>query len=291
MAVDPPPRPAAQYPSAVVLNELLSNTLDPGYQAAAEQGDRHRWGRPAVWAGCVIIGLILSVAFQQQQRSAPSRESVRRELVSRIRAVQSSGNALEATARSLAAQVAAGERQQLQGAGVRANSALSVAGGTEPMHGPGLTVSLGEAPAPATAGPARPGTVPQVQVSQITYGDLREVVNELWSAGAEAIEVNGIRLTATSFIRFAGESIVVDFADINSPYTIVAIGDRAKLAVGFADSAVARRLKTRQGVNGISFAFTQESDVHVNAVGPVQPNYAQRGAAPAPTATGSKPPR
>ena len=54
---------------------------------------------------------------------------------------------------------------------------------------------------------------------------MRSVVNELWSDGAEAIAVNGIRLTPTSAIRFAGDAVLVDFQPITSPYRIDAIGD------------------------------------------------------------------
>ena len=36
------------------------------------------------------------------------------------------------------------------------------------------------------------------------------LVNGLWQAGAEAISINGQRLTSTSAIRFAGQAILVD---------------------------------------------------------------------------------
>ena len=41
--------------------------------------------------------------------------------------------------------------------------------------------------------------------------DLQIVVNGLWDAGAEAISVNGQRLTSKSAIRFAGQAILVNY--------------------------------------------------------------------------------
>ena len=87
---------------------------------------------------------------------------------------------------------------------------------------------------------------------------MRSVVNELWRDGAEAIAVNGMRLTPTSAIRFAGDAVLVDFQPIASPYTIEAIGDGRRLATAFAASAVASRYQTLAGVDGIGFAFDRE---------------------------------
>ena len=46
--------------------------------------------------------------------------------------------------------------------------------------------------------------------------DLQVIVNGLWAAGAEAIAVNGQRLTACSAIRSAGEAILVDFRPLSA---------------------------------------------------------------------------
>ena len=41
--------------------------------------------------------------------------------------------------------------------------------------------------------------------------DLQKLVNGLWQVGAEAISINGQRLTSLSAIRDAGSSITVNF--------------------------------------------------------------------------------
>ena len=118
--------------------------------------------------------------------------------------------------------------------------------------------------------------------------DIRAVVNQLWAGGAEAIAVNGLRLTATSFIRFAGESVLVDFQPISAPYSIEAIGDRNGLLVAFADSAIARQLKTMTAVEGITFRFTGKSGLRLQSVTVTEPHYAGRGT-PTPSSTRPSP--
>ena len=49
--------------------------------------------------------------------------------------------------------------------------------------------------------------------------DLQQLVNGMWTAGAEAISVNGHRLTSLTAIRGAGTSITVDYSSLTPPYT------------------------------------------------------------------------
>ena len=59
--------------------------------------------------------------------------------------------------------------------------------------------------------------------------DLLSVINELRSAGAEAISLNGERLLATSEIRCTGAVVTVNGRRYAAPYVIFAIGDPATL--------------------------------------------------------------
>lgn len=54
--------------------------------------------------------------------------------------------------------------------------------------------------------------------------DLLRVVNELRAAGAEALAINGQRITTTSEIRLAGSFIDVNLTRITPPYSVLAIG-------------------------------------------------------------------
>ncbi len=127
-------------------------------------------------------------------------------------------------------------------------------------------MTLSEPAAPARrAGPGRASPDPGSTGHILTDRDVRSVVNELWHDGAEAISVNDIRLTPTSAVRFAGEAVLVDFQPISSPYVVRAIGDSDRLAVAFADSAVASRYQTLSSAKGIGFRFDGSDDLQLPA--------------------------
>src|SRR4029450_1762991 len=82
--------------------------------------------------------------------------------------------------------------------------------------------------------------------------DLQLASNALWAGGAEAIAINGQRLTATSTIRQAGEAILVDFRPVTTPYQVVAIGPDT-LAREFRDGYAGRFFRELTARFGMSF--------------------------------------
>jgi uncharacterized protein YlxW (UPF0749 family) len=272
--------------ATAMLNDLLNNALDSGYRArSAAPKRRHWWDGPAVWVACVAAGLLLVTAYQQTHRSAPARETARQDLEGRIHNVQAQASTMDAEAKRLAAEVAKLRDQQLSPSDGSSLRNLEIASGSVAVTGPGVSIEVGEPADPqSSASSGRTGTGSQPQNSVLRDRDLREIVNQLWISGAEAIAINGIRLTATSAIRFAGESILVDFQTLSSPYTVAAVGDRDKMLLAFADSAVARKFKTEQGVYGIAFAFSGKSKLSLPSVTVVQQSDASLGPAPSSSA-------
>jgi uncharacterized protein YlxW (UPF0749 family) len=67
--------------------------------------------------------------------------------------------------------------------------------------------------------------------------DLALLVNALWSAGAEAIGINGQRVTVMTGIRLSGSAIEVNSVGIAPPYTVLAIGDRGSLQANFYNTS------------------------------------------------------
>ncbi|HEU5298929.1 MAG TPA: DUF881 domain-containing protein [bacterium] len=113
----------------------------------------------------------------------------------------------------------ASEGRSLQEAMGRELETLRVALGLKAMRGPGVVVRLAD---PRTQ---PKGTNPVV----VSYQDIVAVVNELWAAGAEAIAVNGQRLTAMTGLSQVGGNVVVNLQRLTGPFDIVAIGDPATL--------------------------------------------------------------
>lgn len=88
--------------------------------------------------------------------------------------------------------------------------------GLTPVEGPGVIVRVSERPIPGVV------VAPAVQA-----GDVSGLVNELWSSGAEAVAVSGVRVLATTGFRQSGEAIVAAIFRLEPPYEIRAIGDPA----------------------------------------------------------------
>ncbi|GAA4858149.1 DUF881 domain-containing protein [Kitasatospora terrestris] len=110
--------------------------------------------------------------------------------------------------------------------------ALEQAAGMDPLRGPGLTVTLNDAPPNATA--RIPG-VPEPGVNDLVIHqqDIQAVVNALWRGGAEGIQVMDQRLIATSAVRCVGNTLLLQGRVYSPPYVIKAVGrtDQLKAAV------------------------------------------------------------
>jgi uncharacterized protein YlxW (UPF0749 family) len=267
--------------SAQLLIDLVADTLDPGYRAAAERhgprGARRWWDRPAVALGCLLIGFLLVVAYDHTHRSAPQTQRVHDSLVDRVRTAQSRADHLAGQVGQAERSLAEAQNRVLpnSGAVAQARQDDQLAAGQLAAHGPGLTVTLREPrAAKTTSSNGRVGSVPVGATSVLTDRDVRSVVNELWADGAEAIAVDGVRLTPTSAIRFAGEAVLVDFQPITSPYRIDALGDADRLSTAFAQSGVASRYQTLVSADGIGFSFDTRSRLDLPAGVPGTLRYA-----------------
>ena len=265
------------------LVDLVLDPRDRGYEAAAARRGgvpaRRWWDRPAVAAGCLVIGFLLAVAWVRTHRSAPAAADVHDRLVQQVRAAQEADTRLAGTASALESRL-----ERLRAAALPGASALvtgltrsQILAGVLAVHGPGLEVRLAEPAAATTAATAAPGAAARTPVSGghiLIDRDVRSVVNQLWSDGAEAVAVNGIRLTPTSAIRFAGDAVLVDFQAIASPYVIDAIGSPTGLDTGFAASGVASRYQTLASAEGIGFSFAEQDSLSLPGSPAVSLRYA-----------------
>ncbi|MFC6596707.1 DUF881 domain-containing protein [Kitasatospora paranensis] len=100
---------------------------------------------------------------------------------------------------------------------------LQQSAGLEALRGPGLTVTLNDAPPNATA--RIPG-VPEPGVNDLVIHqqDVQAVVNALWRGGAEGIQVMDQRLISTSAVRCVGNTLLLQGRVYSPPYVIRAVG-------------------------------------------------------------------
>lgn len=130
---------------------------------------------------------------------------------------------------------------------------LAEQAGTVPLRGPGVVVSLAPSDRP-------PPSAEDAGAYRINDTDLQLVVNALWSAGAEAMAINDSRLVATTPIRSAGDTIVVNFRPLSPPYKVTAIGADRQV---FENSEIARRFKRWITLFGLGFTVRTRAEVVV----------------------------
>ena len=75
------------------------------------------------------------------------------------------------------------------------------------MHGPGLVVTLKDAQRDANGRFPRDASPDDLVVHQ---QDIQAVLNALWSAGAEAIQMQDQRIIATSVPRCVGNTLLLN---------------------------------------------------------------------------------
>lgn len=146
------------------------------------------------------------------------------------------------------------QQNRLDAAAARTQADLALQAGTVALEGQGLTVRLRDSD-------REPPSEKDAGAFRIHDADIQLVVNALLAAGAEAVAVNDSRLVATTPIRGAGDTIVVNFRPLSPPYQVSAIGaDRE----AFEGSEIAQRFKRWTDLFGLGFSV-QERTVTVPA--------------------------
>ncbi len=231
--------PAKLPPQATMglLAYLSSHTLDEDYAFVSRR--RNGVGEPAKGrrragplAGVVLLlfALLVVTAGAQTSRNAGNDAEQRRELSAQVAAAREQLTLDRAQVEALTVETERLETEQLasdaSAQGVLSDiTRLGTRAGTIPVRGPGVRLLADDA---ANATEDR---------EKVLDSDLQRLVNGLWQAGAEAISVNGLRLTALSAIRVAGVAITVNGRSLRRPYTVEAIGDPDTLPARFAETS------------------------------------------------------
>jgi uncharacterized protein YlxW (UPF0749 family) len=225
--------------------------------------------------------LLVTAAFSARdaQRAAVPRKT---QLVQLIEQRRSQEADLEQAVRALRQQVLDAEHRsastdKTQRAEADRAALLAAQAGTTALTGSALIVKLSDSN-------RQPQASGDAGAYLIHDSDLQLVVNALFAAGAEAVSVNDNRIVATSPIRAAGATIVVNFRPLTGPYQVVGIGaDRSR----FEASEIARRFHTWTTQYGLGFGVAS-ADATVSAyAGRVDISSAQ---AVRPTTTAPPPP-
>ncbi|MGC4979876.1 DUF881 domain-containing protein [Streptomyces sp. DT193] len=269
------PRPSRPDASMSLLTNVMDHSLDEGYaEAAARKEAEGAGGLPktvraklALAAGLVLAALVVTVGAANARLAAPVVAKERQELIDRIERETTAADKLESGVDTLRADVSARQRAALKKDGGEQADLVSVLSGATDVHGPGVKLVVNDAKEASTGGD---GTNPREtsgfsDTGRVRDRDMQRVVNGLWESGAEAISVNGQRLTALSAIRAAGDAILVDNKPLVPPYTVLAVGDGQRLSTRFQNSADGLYLHALQENYGIRTGISVEGDVRLSA--------------------------
>jgi uncharacterized protein YlxW (UPF0749 family) len=157
---------------------------------------------------------------------------------------------------------------------LKRSAELAGEAGMDPVHGPGLAVTLQDAQRDANGRFPRDASPDDLVVHQ---QDIQAVLNALWgSAGAEAIQMQDQRIIATSVPRCVGNTLLLNGRTYSPPYTITAIGNAAAMQSALAAAPLVTLYK--QYVVRFGLGYREEVKPDVQIVGysePVRMHYAE----------------
>lgn len=260
--------------SMTLINEVMHRPLDPSYAAAA----RDKKLNPAtnykntratfILVLAVLMGVVVTIAVKELRAPQPAALAARTILEEQIKDRRLAVADLRYKNESLQSQI-----EQLRDATLaEVNPELlqtvrkdSIINGSITVEGPGLIIKITDGP----------GAHENYDFA-VHDSDLQSVINSLWASGAEAISVNDYRLTPTTAIRSAGETILIDLQAIISPYEIKAIGEEYVFERNFELSVGAGQLSVLNQRYGIGYQLKSEKSIKIVQGSPMVLFYAKK---------------
>ncbi|MDX3489292.1 DUF881 domain-containing protein [Streptomyces sp. ID05-18] len=284
-------QPARPDASMSLLNNVMDHSLDDGYaEASARRRADGSAGLPrtlksklGLAAGLVVAALVVTLGAAEARISAPVVAKEREELIDRIDAETQAADTLESDVDELRSDVSERQRKALEQHGGDQGQLVALLAGATPVEGPGVQLIVDDAKNTDQGGGGPRESTGFADTGRVRDRDMQRVVNGLWESGAEAIAINGQRLTALSAIRAAGDAILVDNRPLVPPYTVLAVGDGKKLATAFQDSADGQYLQALKESFDIRTSISDQAEVRL----PAAPSLIVRTAEPKAAGSGA----
>jgi uncharacterized protein YlxW (UPF0749 family) len=233
-------------------------------EPTAKKGSRATQLAVALLAG--LLGLALVVQIRSTQEDADLSGARTSDLVRLLDDLDERAQRLDQEAERLRAtrdELASGVDQQAVAREATREQlrTLEVLAGTVPVQGPGVVLTVID------------------PLGVVDAAELLDAVQELRDAGAEAIEVDGVRWVAGSYVLDAPDGLTVDGQPLAAPYEILAIGDPDTLESSLSiPGGVVESLRER----GADAMIERRTRLTIRSLKPVPvPQYA-RPASPSP---------
>ena len=225
---DPPEEAGEDAVGGPLIQDIRSDSRHP------------RLARFATVLVMVTAGFMMTTAAVNSRGHdlRPERDT---DMATLVRNQASHNAALQKEAASLRAQVdelsKAAQTPGVTSLTVSSASALAPSVGLGAVSGKALRVSLDDAPLSEN-----PDGV-DANMLVVHQQDIQMVVNTLWAGGAEAMTIQGQRVTSTTAVKCVGNTVVLHGVAYAPPYVIEAIGDRAAMEQALDTSEAVRIYK------------------------------------------------
>ncbi|MGO1284427.1 MAG: DUF881 domain-containing protein [Brachybacterium sp.] len=211
----------------------------------------------------LLLGFVVAVSVLDLRQGAAAEDSPRALLEQEVLDTRGEAELLTQRQEELEREIAEAQGAVLEGTGDGAPERLTSyeqAGGGVSLSGPGAVLVLEDsAPLPSSPGGGAGS------VNRVTDADVQIAVNGLWAAGAEAVSINGQRISATTAIRTAGSAILVDFRPLSPPYSITALGEPEQLRSAVSEGEAGEYLDEISSRYGIRMSWESEEELTVPA--------------------------
>jgi uncharacterized protein YlxW (UPF0749 family) len=244
--------PLPEHVTVPLLSLITQRSLDADYEHVAARrrttGERPTTGpRQLVAGGLVLLvfGALVTMAAVRTNRTAASDNASRDSLIQQVdvRRAAVTGQQKELSA---AEQQVVTLQQKLNTTTTQEKAEqarlqrVAARTGFAPVKGPGIQVTLNSAP--------DSGDNELVRDSDLTL-----LTDALWSAGAEAISVNGRRLNVLGAFRNVGIQVLLNSQPINPPYVFSVIGDPDTMPADLLSSSIGEKWYTLKDSLGFRF--------------------------------------
>ena len=263
-------KPVPEHVTVPLLALITQRSLDADYEQAAarrratngpESGTPGR-GVPRRTTALVLVAfaVLVTVAAVQTSRDASASNASRESLIQQVTlrrqglsVLQQRLHAAESQVLSLQRQVngLATEKQATEAKVTR----IAARTGFGAVRGPGVVATVASAPGSAGS-------------DLVRDSDLALLTDALWAAGAEAISVNGQRLTVLSAFRNVGIGILVNAQPINPPYVFSVVGNPDTLGADLLSSGIGEKWYTLKASLGFRFDLKDGGTMSLPAAPP-----------------------
>ena len=255
MADAPSTRALPEHVTQPLLSLITQRSLDADYEhvaarksAAGIPPDAHRAPRRTAAVVLLVFGVLVTVAAVQTSQNANVSDANRASLIDQIKVRRQAVSDLQEQLSAQQGRVLTLQRsitaQQTKTRAAQARiDRVAQSAGFGPVRGPGIKATV--------------TNPPDVDPNDaVRDSDLALLTNALWASGAEAISVNGDRVTGAGAFRNVGFQVLLNSQPINPPYVFSVVGDPNTLPADLLSSSAGARWYTVKDSLGFGFDVT-----------------------------------